>query len=299
MQKKLSIVTDGLETKCTKAFVVPDFCKIGLWRHISPVAAVIPAQAGVGSQGGRNANGGVFTIDSADDCLHAGGEMTIAAGTFTLSSGDDAVHCDDALAIRSGAFTISYCYEGIEGLSITIEDGVYDITSHDDGLNAAGGADSSGFGSFGGRPQDSFTGSSDSFITINGGTFTIVSGGDSIDSNGDLTINGGTLDLTCNGAGDTALDCDGTYANNGGDVTTNDGSESNPGQMGGGMGGGGDMGGRPGGQTGGADGRPGGGTGGQAPDQFGGTPPEDGTPPEGGERPDRQQDGGQDAPSQV
>ena len=179
-------------------------------------------------------HGGTFTIDSADDCLHAGGAMTIAAGNFTLNSGDDAVHCDDALTIQSGAFTIPYCYEGIEGLSITIEDGVFDITSNDDGLNAAGGADSSGFGGFGNRQQDAFAASSDSFILINGGAFTIVSTGDCVDSNGSLTINGGTLDLTCNGNGDTALDCDGTYTNNGGDVTTNDGSESNPGQMGGG-----------------------------------------------------------------
>ena len=52
-----------------------------------------------------------------------------------------------------------------------------------------------------------------------------------------MTVNGGTLDLTCNGNGDTALDCDGTYTNDGGDITTNDGSEDNPGQMGGGKGG--------------------------------------------------------------
>ena len=197
------------------------------------------SQKGIKGESTYTINGGTFTIDSADDCLHAGGAMVIAAGEFNLSSGDDAVHCDDALTIQSGTFTIPYCYEGIEGLTITVEGGTFDITSHDDGLNAAGGADSSGFGGFGGRPQDTFASSSDSFITINGGTFTIVSGGDSVDSNGDLTINGGTLDLTCNGSGDTALDCDGTYTNNGGDVTTNDGSESNPGGMtgGGGMGG--------------------------------------------------------------
>ncbi len=199
------------------------------------------SQKGIKAEGSFAINGGTFTIDSVDDCLHAGGAMTLAAGTFNLSSGDDAVHCDDALTIQSGTFTIPYCYEGIEGLSITIEDGVFDITSYDDGLNAAGGADSSGFG---GRQPDTFADSSDSFILINGGTITIVSTGDSVDSNGDLTINGGTLNLTCNGSGDTALDCDGTYTNNGGDVTTNDGSESNPGQMGGGMGGHGGTGGR-------------------------------------------------------
>lgn len=111
----------------------------------------------------------------------------------------------------------------------------------DDGINAAGGADSSGFG--GARSgQEQFAASSNSFIIINGGSFAIVSTGDCIDSNGSLTINGGTLKLTCNGSGNTAIDCDGTYANNGGDVTTNDGSESNPGQMGGGMAGPGGMG---------------------------------------------------------
>lgn len=71
-------------------------------------------------------------------------------------------------------------------------------------------------------------------IAIAGGTFTIVSGGDCLDSNGDLTLNGSVLDLTCNGSGNTALDADGTYANNGADVTTSDGSENNPGGMGGG-----------------------------------------------------------------
>lgn len=197
------------------------------------------SQKGIKAEGGLVVNGGVFTMDTVDDGLHTGADLLVTAGEFTLSSGDDAVHSDAALTIQNGTFTIPYCYEGIEGLSITIEDGTFTITSHDDGLNAAGGADSSGFGGFGAGPQDAFSASSDSFIVINGGTFTVVSSGDCIDSNGDMTINGGTLDLTCNGAGDTALDCDGTFTHNGGDLTTNDGSEDNPGQMGGGGGRGG------------------------------------------------------------
>lgn len=161
-----------------------------------------------------------------------------ASGTEAIKGTEAATEETEAtLVIQSGTFTIPYCYEGIEGLSVTIEDGIFEITSTDDGLNAAGGADASGFGGFGGRQQDTFAATSDSFITINDGTFTIVSSGDCLDSNGALTINGGMLDLTCNGNGDTALDCDGTYTNHGGTVTTNDGSESNPGQMGGGMGG--------------------------------------------------------------
>ena len=208
------------------------------------------SQKGVKADGTLTISGGSFQIDTVDDAIHANGDLLIAGGEFHLSTGDDGIHSDTALTIQDGTFSIPYCYEGIEGLSITIDGGSYNITSADDGLNAAGGADSSGFG--GRMPgQEGFGRSSDSFIVINGGEFVIVSSGDCIDSNGSLTINGGTIDLTCNGNGDTALDCDGTYTNNGGTLTTNDGSENNPGQMGGQPGG---MGGRPGGMGGGPGG---------------------------------------------
>lgn len=60
------------------------------------------SQKGIKGENTYAINGGTFTIDSADDCLHSGGEMAIAAGEFTLSSRDDAIHCDDALTIQSG-----------------------------------------------------------------------------------------------------------------------------------------------------------------------------------------------------
>jgi hypothetical protein len=198
------------------------------------------SQKGIKADGTITIAGGTFVTDTVDDSIHSNSDILITSGEFELRTGDDAVHSDTAVTIQNGDFTIAYCYEGIEGLSITIDGGTFDITSVDDGINAAGGTDGSGFG--GGRPgQEQFASSSDSFITINGGDFVIVSSGDCVDSNGSLTINDGTLNLTCNGSGNTAIDCDGTYANNGGDVSTNDGSESNPGQMGGGMGGQGGM----------------------------------------------------------
>lgn len=178
------------------------------------------SQKGLKSDGTLVILDGSFTIDTADDALHAGGDLAIASGEFTLSSGDDAIHSDAAITILDGTYTIPVCYEGIEGCSITIWDGTFSITSYDDGLNAAGGTTGEGA-----DPQI--------FLTINGGTLTVVSSGDCIDSNGDLTISGGTLDLTCNGAADTALDVDGAYTHTGGSVTTNDGSEENPGSMGG------------------------------------------------------------------
>ena len=178
------------------------------------------SQKGLKSDGTLVILDGSFTIDTPDDALHAGGDLAIASGEFTLSSGDDAIHSDAAITILDGTYTIPVCYEGIEGCSITIWDGTFSITSYDDGLNAAGGTTGEGA-----DPQI--------FLTINGGTLTVVSSGDCIDSNGDLTISGGTLDLTCNGAADTALDVDGAYTHTGGSVTTNDGSEENPGSMGG------------------------------------------------------------------
>lgn len=190
------------------------------------------SQKGIKADGTITILEGNFELDTVDDSIHAGGDVLLADGEYSLQSGDDAVHSDAALTIQNGTFMIPYCYEALEGLSVTIDSGTFDITSVDDGINAAGGADSSGFG--GARPgQEQFSASSDSFITINGGSLVIVSTGDCVDSNGSLTINGGTLNLTCNGSGNTTIDCDGNYTNNGGDVTTNDGSESNPGQMGG------------------------------------------------------------------
>ena len=191
---------------------------------------------GIKADGSLTINGGTFTLDTADDGVHSGGDVTIAGGEWTIRTGDDGIHADSAVTIRGGSFSIPYCYEGVEGQSVTIDSGTLDITAHDDGINAAGGADSSGT-DFGFGRQDQFAADENCFVIINGGTITIVSDGDSIDSNGTLTVNGGTLDLTCNGNGNTAIDTNGTYTNNGGDITTNDGSESGTGGMGG-MGGG-------------------------------------------------------------
>lgn len=191
---------------------------------------------GIKAGGALAVNGGTFTLDTADDAVHAGGDVIIAGGMWTIRTGDDGIHSDAAAVIRAGTFSIPYCYEGVEGQSVTIEGGTLDITAYDDGINAAGGADGSGKDFGFGRP-DQFAAGENCFIIINGGSITIVSDGDSIDSNGDLTINGGTLDLTCNGNGNTAIDTNGSYTNNGGDLTTNDGSEAGTVGMGGGHGG--------------------------------------------------------------
>ena len=125
---------------------------------------------GIKAGGGMYLNGGTYQIDSADDSIHSNANITIADGTYTLATGDDGVHADDALIVNGGTITVTESYEGLEGLTVTINDGTIDITASDDGINAAG-----------------------EKMELNGGYIHILAGGDGMDSNGDLTINGGEI----------------------------------------------------------------------------------------------------------
>lgn len=139
-------------------------------------------------------NAGSFHIDSADDALHSNGSLTVNGGTFEMATGDDGMHADEQLAITGGTINITKSYEGIEGLTITISGGEITLVSSDDGLNAAGGNDQSGFGGFGGfGGNGEFGGSSDCWIRITGGLVNINASGDGIDSNGMLYVDGGEI----------------------------------------------------------------------------------------------------------
>ena len=179
---------------------------------------------GIKSDGALYVNGGTFNINSADDSFHSNSDVTINDGTYTISSGDDGIHADSALLVNGGTITVTESYEGLEGLNITINDGKIDITASDDGMNAAGGNDASGFGGRGGdgfkgmqapdaaqksddtsentqksddssdTAQNTDTASDDEmWMVINGGYVHVLAGGDGLDSNGDLTINGGEV----------------------------------------------------------------------------------------------------------
>lgn len=140
---------------------------------------------------------GEFTINSADDAIHASATIEINTGTFEMTSGDDAIHSDDTIEINNGAIKITDTEEGIEAPNITINDGVISINSNDDAINAAG--------------------NTNNYLYINGGYIVVNASGDGLDSNGNIEMNDGTVIV--NGptaANNSPLDYDGKFDLNGG-----------------------------------------------------------------------------------
>lgn len=159
--------------------------------------------------------GGTITFDTEDDSIHSGDTVRIAGGTITATSGDDGVHADSVLEISGGKIDITKSYEGLEAQKITISGGDTSVVSSDDGINAAGGTDS-----LTGRPtQDSFNSANSAVIEITGGQVIVNASGDGIDSNGTLTISGGTVIVSGpTDSGNGAFDTDGTFIINGGNI---------------------------------------------------------------------------------
>ena len=171
---------------------------------------------------------GTIHIASCNDGLHAEndeddtvGEIYIAGGTISVNAADDGLHATTTVTVDGGDLDLKAA-EGIEATVVRINDGTIRIEASDDGINAAQKSNSLSI-----------------LAEFNGGSVTIVMGQgdtDGIDSNGDLIINGGTLDITAQ----SPFDYDGTAQKNGGTILVNgEETEEITNQFGGGMPGGG------------------------------------------------------------
>lgn len=162
---------------------------------------------GLKATGDISISDGTVTVNSADDAIHSNASVTINGGTFQISSGDDGIHADEALTVTSGTIQIDESYEGMEGLHIIVSGGDIRLTATDDGINAAGGMDTSGTGGrdalFGSGKGGSMT--SGGSIVILDGTIDINASGDGIDSNGSLSITGGSITVSIPNMGDTSI----------------------------------------------------------------------------------------------
>ena len=146
-------------------------------------------------------NDGDFTIVSGDEGIvssYNDGDssinpyMDINGGTFritTTGASANAIKSRGSLTINKGDFYIKTTgreSEGIESKNIlTINDGYFEVEAYDDCLNAS------------------------NAIRINGGmVYCYSSSNDAIDSNGTLTITGGTVVAVGAGSPEAAFDCD-------------------------------------------------------------------------------------------
>ena len=147
--------------------------------------------------------GATLNLTTNEDAIHSGnsdnadetaGYIYVADGTITINAGDDGMHADLETRIDGGTVTIEKSYEGIEGQIVVIAGGEIAVTSSDDGINAGGGADSSGETSGFGGGRDMFSATNeDCHIYIYGGALFVNAEGDGLDSNGYLTMAGGTV----------------------------------------------------------------------------------------------------------
>ena len=155
--------------------------------------------------------GGTLTVDSADDALHANADVSITGGTLTLATGDDGVHADNDLVIGAKGssstttpkISITASYEGLEGTTVNVYSGDIDVAASDDGVNAA----SSQLG----ERSDKYA------INIAGGDLYIDAGSDGLDSNNDISMTGGKVEVYgADAMMDAAIDYDGTFTLSGG-----------------------------------------------------------------------------------
>lgn len=155
--------------------------------------------------------GGTLTVDSADDALHANADVSITGGTLTLATGDDGVHADNDLVIGAKGssstttpkISITASYEGLEGTTVNVYSGDIDVAASDDGVNAAS--------STLGEHSDKYA------ISIAGGDLYIDAGSDGLDSNNDISMTGGKVEVYgADAMMDAAIDYDGTFTLSGG-----------------------------------------------------------------------------------
>lgn len=142
-----------------------------------------------------------------NDAINAEQLLTVESGTLNIAAADDGAHCDYVLNIGTAdgdgpTITITDCCEGLEGATLNVYSGNITIHSEDDCLNAAN-SDLTDYAYE---------------MNIYGGTLAVdAETGDGLDSNGTLTITGGTvLVWTASTADNQPLDADGTITISGG-----------------------------------------------------------------------------------
>ncbi len=161
-------------------------------------------------------NGGTLNLTSTSkDGIHAVKRVIVNGGTTSIAaSKSQGLKSDSLVVVNGGTTTITASHEGVESPYIKVNDGNLYITATDDGFNAS-------FGN-GGESNDG------SMLTLAGGyIYVSASTGDGLDSNGSITMTGGTVIV--HGPSqqpEVAVDYNGTFSLSGGFLIAT-GSNSN------------------------------------------------------------------------
>ncbi|HFH9838081.1 TPA: carbohydrate-binding domain-containing protein [Streptococcus suis] len=159
---------------------------------------------------------GTITITSAGSGLYAKHEtdanqanVTINGGTVNIVAGQaegaTGIFAGNNLTVNDGTITVSSAFEAYVGKHVVVNGGTANLTSIDDGIVSKD--------PFYIEGQESVVD-----ITFNGGSTSIVATGDGVDSNGNLTVAGGTLVFTSPSQDNAAMDYSGTASLTGGTV---------------------------------------------------------------------------------
>ena len=150
-----------------------------------------------------------LTITAREDGLKSDQELNILSGTVTVSAGDDGIKSEYVLNIGAEGtdgptVLVAESEEGIEAATLNICSGSVTVHAEEDGINAANG-DLSGY---------AFS------CTISGGqVYVDARTGDGIDSNGSLSITGGSVEVWSASSGDNSpLDAETSLSLSGGTV---------------------------------------------------------------------------------
>ena len=212
---------DNIETKIT--------AKTGAYSTYSSNYSSSTSAKGLKADNQIDISAGAVAIKASDDAIHANygdafdngskglGNVNVTGGQIGIASSDDGIHADNTLTISDGIIDITGSTEGIEATHINIEGGSTCIYGSDDGVNAAK------------KISETPT------VKISGGFLDVsVSRGDTdgIDSNGNFEMTGGFV-VSRGSPGNpsnmsTGLDCDGTAKIAGGTFIAFNGMEKTP-----------------------------------------------------------------------
>ena len=179
-------------------------------------------------------DGVTINITAANDGINANYDVTLLDGSFTIEAADDAIHADHILTIGSEdgngpTVRITGSNEGLEATVINMFGGDVSVVSADDAVNAA-------------NKDGLYAEELDYSFNMTGGQLMITSQGDGIDSNGNVNLIGGEASISsATAGGEAGIDYDGEFyiseaflLNNGSGTS---GPEGMPGNMGNQMGG--------------------------------------------------------------